>query len=86
MADEEMLNGHNGDVLPRSVLTVVEKLEIGLVQFDVPSGPGQVIPKGPRIFVQAPQYHQHSVASASTNAKAQERLVALEWKLFTFEQ
>ena len=37
-----------------------------------------------RIFIQAPQYHWHTVASAGTDAEARERLVALERQVFAF--
>ena len=47
-------------------------------------GQGIFAPGGPRIFVQAPQYHWHSVATDGTDAEAREHLVALEERLFAF--
>ena len=87
MAEEEMLNGHNGDVPPCLVLPVVEEPKIDLIQpIAIPSGSGEFTPGGPWIFVQAPQCHWHRVAIASTNAKAWDHLVALEQKVFAFGQ
>ena len=58
---------------------MVEELETDLVQSAAaPCGLGEVTPGGSRIFVQAPQYHWHSVTTAGTDVEAQERLVALE--------
>lgn len=52
MVEEEMLNGHNGDVPSQPVLLVVEELETDLVQpVTVPSGLGEFTPEGPCIFV-----------------------------------
>ena len=78
-----MLNGHNGDVPPQPVLPVVEEPETDVVQAAVASrGSGDVAPGGSRIFIQASQYHWHTVASACTDAKVQEHLVALEQQVF----
>ena len=56
MAEEEMLNRHNGDVPPQLVLLVVEEPETDLVWPDaVPSRLGEFTPGGPCIFVHAPQ-------------------------------
>ena len=80
-----MLNGHNGDVPPQPALLVVEEPETEVVQAAAaPSGSGDVAPGGSCIFIQAPQYHWHTVTSASTDAEARERLVALEQKVFAF--
>ena len=82
-----MLNGHNGDVPPWLVLPMVEEPKADLIQpIVVPSGSGEFTLGGPRIFMQALQYHWHNVTIAGTNAKAQERLVALEGKVFAFGQ
>ena len=60
-------------------------LETDVVQAAAaPSGSGDVAPGGSRIFIQAPQYHWHTVTSAGIDAKARERLVALEQKVFVF--
>ena len=84
-AEEEMLNKHNGDVPPRPVLLVVGEPETNLVRRAVVlSRLGEFTLGGPRIFVHAPQYRWHSVASAGADAKARERLVALERNVFTF--
>ena len=81
-SEVEMLNGHNGDVPPPPVLPVVEEPKAGVVQVvAAPSGLGGVNPRGSRIFIQAPQYHWHTVALAGTNAEARECLVALEQKV-----
>ena len=80
-----MLNGHNGDVSPQLTLPVVEEHETEVIQAAIaPGGSGDVTPGGSRIFIQAPQYHWHTVTSAGTNAEARERLVALEQKVFAF--
>ena len=81
-----MFNGYNGDVPPWPVLSVVEEPETGLVQFAIPNRLGKFTPGGPWIFVQAPQYHWHRVAVASTDTKAWDHLVALEQKVFAFGQ
>ena len=82
-----MLNGHNGDVPPQLVLIVVEEPDTDVVQFaTIPSGSMKFTLGGPRIFVQAPQYHWHSVASVGTDAEAQEHLVPLERKVFAVGQ
>ena len=85
-AKEEMLNGHNRDVPPQLVLPMVEKLETSLVQFVVPSGLGEFTLGGPQIFIEDPQYHWHSLATAGANAEAWEHLMALEGKVFAFGQ
>ena len=52
MAEEVMLNGHNGDVPPQPVLPVVEELDIDVVQSSaVLSRSGEFALGGPRIFV-----------------------------------
>ena len=80
-----MLNGHNGDVPPQPAIPVVEEPETEVVQTTAtPSGSGDMTPRGSRIFIQAPQYHWHTVASAGTNAEAGERLVVLERQVFAF--
>ena len=57
-AEEEMLNGQNGDVPLRPVLLVVEEPETNLAQSaTVLSGSGEFTLGGSRIFVQAQQYH-----------------------------
>ena len=82
-----MLNGHNGDVPPQPVVPVVEEPKTEVVQTAAaPSGSGDMAPGGSRIFIQAPQYHWHTVASAGTDAEARERLVALEQQVFAFGQ
>ena len=74
-----MLNGHNGDVPPQLVLSVVEELETDVVQVVAnPRESGDITPEGSRIFIQAPQYHWHTITSAGTDGEARERLVALE--------
>ena len=84
-SEVEMLNGHNGDVPPQPAVPVVEEPETEVVQTAAaPSGPGDMAPGGSRIFIQAPQYHWHTVASAGTDAEARERLVALERQVFAF--
>ena len=84
-SEVEMLNGHNGDVPPQPAIPVVEEPEIEVIQTGAaPSGSGDVTPGGSRIFIQAPQYHWHTVASAGTDAEARERLVALERQVFVF--
>ena len=82
-----MLNGHNGDVPPQPALPVVEEPETEIVQATTaPSGSRDVAPGGSRIFIQAPQYHWHTVVLAGTDAEAREHLVALEQKVFAFRQ
>ena len=77
--EEEMSNGHNEDAPPQPVVPHVEEPETDVVPGAVVlGGSGEFTPGGPRIFVQAPQYHWHSTASADTDAEARERLVALE--------
>ena len=62
-----------------------KELETDVVQaVAAPNGSGDVPPGGSRIFIQAPQYHWHTVASIGIDAKVQERLVALEQKVFAF--
>ena len=64
---------------------MVEEPETDVVQVAVaPSESGYVAPGGSRIFIQAPQYHWHTVTSTGIDAEAQERLVALEQKVFAF--
>ena len=82
--EEVMTNGHNGPAPPQPAHPVIEEPETDLVPAGGPSGSGDFAPGGPRIFVQAPQYHWHSVAAAGTDAEARERLVALEQRLFAF--
>ena len=82
--EEEMRNGHNGDVPPQPKGPLVEEPETDLGHPVAARGSGEFTPGGPRIFVQAPQYHWHSVASAGTDAEARERLVALEQRVFAF--
>ena len=80
-----MLNVHNGDVPPQLVLLVVEEPETEVVQTAAtPSGSSDMAPGGSKIFIQAPQYHWHTVVSAGTDAEARERLVALERQVFAF--
>ena len=80
-----MLNGHNGDVPPQPAVPVVEEPETKVVRAAAaPGGSGDMAPGGSRIFIQAPQYHWHTVASAGTDAEARERLVALEQKVYAF--
>ena len=82
-----MLNGHNGDVLPQPALPMVEEPETEVIQAAAaPGGSGDVAPGGSHIFIQAPQYHWHTIMSAGTDAEAGERLVALEQKVFAFER
>ena len=51
-AEEEMVNGHNGDAPPWPVLPLVEEPEVGLIQSNaVLSGSSEFYPGGPRIFV-----------------------------------
>ena len=65
-AEVEMLNGHNGDVPPQPAILVVEEPAIEVVQTAAaPSGSGDIAPGGSWIFIQAPQYHWHTVASAA---------------------
>ena len=79
------MNGHNGDVPPQLALPVVEEPETEVIQATVaPGGSGDVTPGGSRIFIQAPQYHWHTVTSAGTDAEAREHLVALEQKVCAF--
>ena len=74
-----MSNGHNEDAPPQPVVPHVEEPERDVVTATaVPRGSGEFTLGGPRIFVQAPQCHWHSTASAGTNAEAREHLVALE--------
>ena len=81
----EMLNGQNGDVPPQPAVPVVEEPEIEVIQFaSTPSGSRDVAPGGSRIFIQAPQYHCHTVASVGIDAEARERLVALKQKVYAF--
>ena len=47
MVEEEMLNGHNGDVPPRLGLPMVKEPETSLVQSAVPSGLGEFTLGGP---------------------------------------
>ena len=80
-----MLNGHNGDVPPQPAVPMVEEPETEVVQVAAaPGGSGDVTPGGSRIFIQAPQYHWHTVALVGTDAEARERLVALEQKVYAF--
>ena len=80
-----MLKRHNRDVSPQPVLPMVEELKTNVVQSTaVPSGSGEFTPGGPWIFVQARQYHWHSVTTADTGTETQEHLVALEQKVFAF--
>ena len=80
-----MLNGHNGDVPPQPALPAVEEPETKVVQTTAgPSGLGDVTPGGSHIFIQAPQYHWHTVTSIGTDAEAREHLVALEQRVFAF--
>ena len=66
-----MLNGHNGDVPPQPAVPVVEEPETEVVQTTAaPGGSGDMAPGGSRIFIQAPQYHWHTVASAGTDVEA----------------
>ena len=82
-----MLNGHNGDVPPQPALPVVEEPETEVIQAAVaPGGLGDVAPGGSCIFIQAPQYHWHTVTLAGTDAEAREHLVALEQKVYAFGQ
>ena len=58
---------------------MVEEPETDVVQFAAaPSGLGKFTLGGPLIFVQALQYHWHSVTTTGTDAEAREYLVALE--------
>ena len=83
--EEEMSNGHNEDALPQPVVPHVEEPESDVVPgAAVPRGSGEFTLGGPRIFVQAPQYHWHSTASVGTGAEAREHLVALERWVFAF--
>ena len=82
-----MLNGHNGDAPPQPVLPVVEEPETDVIQSAVgPSGSGDVTLGGARIFIQAPQYHWHTVALVGIDAEARERLVALVQRVFAFRR
>ena len=82
-----MLNGHNGDVPPQPAVPVVEEPETEVIQAAAaPSGSGDMAPGGSWIFIQAPQYHWHTVTSAGTDEEAREHLMALEWKVFAFGQ
>ena len=63
---------------------MIKEPDIDLVPASGPSGLGDFAPGGPWIFVQAPQYHWHSVAADGMDAEARERLVALEEELFAF--
>ena len=82
-----MLNGHNGDVPPQPVLPVVEEPKTDVVQVAAaPRGSGDVAPGGSCIFIQASQYHWHTITSAGTDAEVRERLVALEQQVFAFEK
>ena len=84
-SEVEMQNGHNGDVPPQPAVPVVEEPGTEVIQAAaVPGGSGDITPGGSRIFIQAPQYHWHTVASAGTDAEARERLVALERQVFAF--
>ena len=66
---------------------MVEEPETNVVQAAAaPSGLGDVNPGGSQIFIQAPQYHWHTITLASNDAEAQECLVALEHKVFAFGQ
>ena len=65
----------------------MEELETDVIHTaTAPSGSGDVAPGESRIFIQAPQYHWHTVASAGTDAEAQEHLVALKQKVFVFRK
>ena len=80
-----MQNGHNGDVPPQPAVPVVEELGTEVIQAAAaPGGSGDIAPGGSRTFIQAPQYHWHTVTSAGTDAEARERLVALEQQVFAF--
>ena len=74
-----MLNGHYGGVPPQAVLPMVEEPKIDVVQSaTAPSGLGESTLGGSWIFVQAPQYHWHSMTIAGTDVEAQEHLMALK--------
>ena len=86
-AEEEILNGHNGDVPPQPILPMVEEPKIDVVQSAaVLSGLGEFAPGGPCIFILALQYHWHSVTMSGTDVEAREHLMALKQKVFTFMQ
>ena len=84
--EEEMCNGHNGDVLPQPKGPVIEEPETDLGHRVAASGSGVSSSRGPQFFLHAPQYHWHSVLSEGTDAEARERLVALERSVFAFGQ
>ena len=70
-SEVEMQNGHHGDVPPQPAVPVVEEPETGIIQAaGAPGGSGDIAPGGSRIFIQAPQYHWHTVTSAGTDAEA----------------
>ena len=84
--EEDMRNGHNGDVPPQPQGPVIEEPETDLGHPVAASGSEVFSSGGPQFFVHAPQYYWHSVLSKGTDAEARERLVALERTVFAFGQ